>query len=1385
MCNPLLKRKSTRFRISKLYAYVIVLCVFVSSNSWASSLRFKNLNVNDGLPFNSVRAIAEDKDGNIWLGTEIGLARYDGHAIKTYFPNDKNPNSIAGTYILDLEIDKHGALWVTSGEKGLSRYNRDTDDFTLFVHDPEDNSSLISNEITALKSVDTNFMWVGTSQGLSLLDITNNSSTHFKSNPDVLNSLPDNNIRALLESSNGDLYAGTGKGLALYNPVEKDFRLIQFGKSKHPVIRSIVQTSNGLIWVGTRGDGLFTLNPKTLVSKKFNFEANVNSVLSLYVDFDDNVWAGTSQHGLLMIDTEYNVLNMKPDKSDAHSLSDKTILSLHLDRSNQMWVGTYNSGVDSFSPEHLVWGSGNNTKNSYHCIPSENIRSALAISNTTILLGTLAGLTELNLADGSCKNYSNEKSNNSSISDEEVYEIFKDSSGSFWIGTNNGLDEFDRKRGEFVRFGKQIKNSTVYKIIEHQGYLFLATSGGLYKFSLMEKKALLIKNKQNELSELYVSRLNIDANGTIWVASEQGVFVLEKKLSYLKRAQIDNKPLTMGVVYSYLVDSKGIHWFSIRNGSIKKYDPILRKLTSASKQLEISNNVGISGIYETSDRFIWFATLTHGLFKYNSESKELTNFRLSDGLHSETFNYDTFTQFPDGRLFFGGKTGFNIFHPDKIKLNTSPPFVSITQLKLFGKKITPHQNYGGFTINKHISDLNELELSHREIVFGFDFVANHHLAPKKIKYYYQLEGFDKDWIETSAQNRGVTYNNISPGDYTFRLKAKTHNDVWSENDVALKIIILPAPWLTWWAFTLYGIFVIASIFLFIRYRTRALQLRAEQLKESVELKTKELVEEKDKVEQLLSRKNEEFANVSHEFRTPLTLVLGPLAQVIKKIKTEKELDRLNIVQRNGYRLLRMVDQLLNLETFRVKSITQKSPQAIGKNTKLITDAFSDLADEKNISISLRKELDINFQFTPDAYEKILLNLLSNAIKYSKSGDSITIEITRTNDNQFELVVRDTGIGIPNNKLVSIFERYNRVLDENSEQVTGAGIGLALVKELVEAHDGHINLRSELEKGTSITISLPIIGEVDTVQVNSHTNDEIVAMELMSLSSQTINQPKNQQQSININTDKPSVLIIEDNADMREYIQNSISDIYQVLTANDGKQGVELAIKEVPDLIISDIMMPKMDGYQTTNALRNNEVTNHIPIILLTARGDRESRLKGWYEKADEYLTKPFDVEELRIRLKNLLSIRDILKKRFSESIFINKKTIPLPDNKSSAAEKQDTQLLIEEQQQEFVIKLNGILENIYQDSELTIPQISKAIAMSDRQFFRKLKNVFDIAPIEYLRRFRLEKAKLLLDEGKSVNYAAIEVGFTSQSYFGRCFKAQFGVSPRDYKNASG
>ena len=1382
-CVP--STRSTLFNFEKFKLVVLFLTYFVSSVH-ADSVSFDSLDVKDGLPDNAVRAIAQENSGIVWFGTELGLASWDGLQIRRYLADDTDENSIAGSYVRAIELDSSNTLWVSGSDNGLSRYNRDTDDFENFQHTPGNLNSISSNTVTKIRKGAGDILWIATDKAIDKL---NTNSQSVKSYPLFYNSQNDewlssseSDIRALYVAKNKTVWAGGKNGILFYNSSKDQFELLPLRSGKQPTILSIAERNDDNLWIGTR-EGLFIYSRATQKVTKFSFPKNVERVHSLLFD-SEYLWVGSSKFGIFRIDDKNNIVNIRPDKTFKNSLGDSVIFDLHLDHSGMIWIATYNAGVFLLNPNSLAFGSYNESLNSLECLVSADVRRALAIDDKNLLLGTPYGLILVDLLTKNCRTFQHRPDDISSLSHNGIYALSKISENEFLVGTTNGLNKFNFIKGTFTRINHQEVTEGrlgVYSLMQDKEKIFLATNKGVYLFFPKTSKFQEVKTNEGLPINSHIFDIIKDTSSNIWFTSTKGLFKLNPNSTYAIPQDPIYEQLTGSEIWGIVEKTKNIIWLAIEEKGLFEFNTELKTITSINDLLGIDIKNGFAGLYSTENS-IWISTYNRGLIRVNKSTTQASFFDSSDGLHSDLFNAKSHAKFPDGRLLFGGKTGFNIFNPKSIKENKNAPIISLTQLRRFGKPVIPHKDYDGLKIDKHISEVNSLSLTHRDTIFGFDFIATDYLQPEKITYSYLLEGFDQNWTETSSQNRGVTYNNVDPGDYTFRVKAKNSRGIWSKENVALEISIAPAPWFTWWAYTIYALISIFLIWFTFNKRTQWLKERAIDLESTVELRTKELATEKEKVEQLLSRKNEEFANVSHEFRTPLTLILGPINQLVTKSKDKTLVSKLNIVQRNALRLLRMVDQLLNLETFRVKAITQKSPQAIGKITQLVAEAFADLAEEKQITFNIETIEPVCFDFTPDAFEKIILNLLSNAIKYTKPGGTITVSTTRIEQALYQIQVSDTGIGIAKDKLENVFERFNRVMDENSEQVTGSGIGLALVKSLVESHEGSVELESELGQGTTITVKLPIINEVDESQINVHQNDEIIAMELMNVSSSGLHEGSIAQSAETIqSTGKPTVLVIEDNDDMRQYIVESIGQQFNTLMAADGQAGLELAIREVPDLIISDIMMPKLDGYQTTKALREAQITNHIPVVLLTARGDRDSRLKGWEEKADEYITKPFDVEELVIRISNLIEIRNILKRRFSETVFEKtKETLESPEEDSGdlSIVEINTQRL----QQEFIEQLNQHIESVYMEAELAVVDIAKAINMSERQFYRKLRSVIDMTPSEYLRRFRLEKSKEILRSGKTANFTAFEVGFSSQAYFSKCFKAQYNLTPRQFVN---
>jgi signal transduction histidine kinase/DNA-binding response OmpR family regulator len=687
-------------------------------------------------------------------------------------------------------------------------------------------------------------------------------------------------------------------------------------------------------------------------------------------------------------------------------------------------------------------------------------------------------------------------------------------------------------------------------------------------------------------------------------------------------------------------------------------------------------------------------------------------------------------------------------------------------------------------LDNTIEFTDHITLSHRDYVFSFHFTATEYLRPDKVQFAYRMEGLDNKWFYTDASNRTASYTTLSAGEYQFMVKASSPTGVWSEEYATVNVTINPPWWFSWQAFFVYFVVTAYSIYLFINIRTIKLVKQAKQLEERVSERTQQLQHSRDElavqsqtVSDLLSQKQQLFASVSHEFRTPLTLILSPVDQMLSRYSDKPLRNDLNLIKRSGKRLLRMVDQLLEFAKLEQDVDHTYEQVSLAQTIDLIVASFEPLLKSNNLDLHISPYEDIIVQVLPDSLNKILLNLLSNAIKYTPEKGQICVTVTQVTSKEGEQVnieIADNGIGIPEQDQQTVFERFKRATHNHHESVFGAGIGLALVKELIEANQGKISLASQINQGTTFVVTLPVANDqfIPPTDEQHHSQDpqEHLSLEVDSVGSAAFT-VEAIPQSVADNQMK-TILIIDDNADMRALLCNQLTEHYHCKTAANGQIGISLAKEHLPDLVISDVMMPVMDGYEVAQSLKSDPLTNHIPIILLTAKGSVESRIKGLQLLVDDYLAKPFNLKELLLRINNILTIRDILRKRFAQLI-------------NNEPQRQLTQMGLNELDQVFLDKVNDKLSEHYQNSDFNIKTLSEQLLLSERQFQRKLKAVFDLNFPELVRNYRLNKSLEQLKAGYRASNIYDAVGFASHSYFSQCFKAKYGQSPSAYQQSLG
>jgi signal transduction histidine kinase/DNA-binding response OmpR family regulator len=954
--------------------------------------------------------------------------------------------------------------------------------------------------------------------------------------------------------------------------------------------------------------------------------------------------------------------------------------------------------------------------------------------------------------------------------------IFKDSKGDIWVSTFDGLNLY-------------VKPDKIHPF------------GSFRHFTKNDKSKTAIANDQ-------VWHTMEDNKGRLWISTSDGLSCMNasrtKTTNYYHNPQSRLSLASSNVKFT-MQDSKGRIWIATEGGGLIRFIENENRFVDYNKSTGFPSD-NIFAIFEDKAGNLWMSS-TDGIIRFTFQTNQTYTFTGEDGLQSKQFVAGAFFQnLATGKIYFGGDNGISHFYPDSIKLSTYVPNIVFTSLKIFNDEIGVNKKYlDQIVLTRSISNTDKIILNYKENVFSVEFAALDFSAAKNIRYSYMLEGANESWTETDAENRMLNFTNLAPDEYKLHVKSTNADGVWCNNTKTLIILVRPPWWNSWWFRSLILILFAAAIIVFIRLRVRFLKNKNIELENKVILRTSELedantrlkeksdkiidqnekikahqreiIDQAEHLHQVDQQKLQFLTNISHEFRTPLTLILGPAEKLIEQetdLPSSAKVQLYKLIQRSSLRLLRLVNQVMDISKVEAGEMkVQITKGDIIKHIEPICDSFMFVAVRKSITFNFRKNADSIFAyFDADKVEKIIFNLLSNAFKFTNKGGKVNVSIEARFVNEFseeakEIVIRieDTGVGIPEEQSRHIFDRFYQI---TNNVVKGTGIGLALTRDLVLLLNGSIEVKSVVDKGTCFTIILPVSKEnfktQELVSDEQNTGVDMLNMALIQNIDQNIELPDNSVALVDKKSKLPIVLIVEDNFDMRNFLVNELSQEYQVLDAYDGSKGVELAMEKIPDLIISDIMMPSISGLSLADTLKKDKHTSHIPIILLTAKVTEESRVEGYETGADSYISKPFQMPVLKARIKNLLQLRKTLRQRFSSEIEIEPKDIVF-----NAA---DVNLLN---------KAIEIIEQNSKDENFNVEKLAHDLGIHRVQLSRKFLALTNENISDFIRITRLKKAaKLLLSREYTISEVCYHVGFKDPAHFTRIFSKQFNITPSKY-----
>ncbi len=1419
---------------------ILFVVFFLRAAAQDTQFRIEQFTGQDGLSMNGLMSLSQDEKGFIWFRTDEGIVKYDGYTFKSYTQNPNDPHALFQK-VNDIYDDKRGNIWIDYNGLGLSYLNKSLDRFENFKPGSDDTLYIGNHDIQIFYSNHEDHLWIGTDFGLYTFDYIDKSFRYYDfPNAISVSSLFCDNVGNLWIGTNSLIGDDDGIGLYLFERSTAQLHQIK-GKSTQ-VINDMFQDSKGRIWIASNlGVGkVVNYSPGVTAFTETYFEMytyhtgstqdrNRNEITSIMESTGGTIWFGTNMGIARMVEGD-NMFSLKyylddenqvsrlgrnsietvleaeetiwilsraghqglckyDEKKDAFEtnlitksnfrFSKYQLINMYVDRNCVVWIGTVREGLLKVDLKQKKFSTFRHDDFDPRSLPSNKVYEITEHSNGDIWVGTSGGVGRYNPDERNFKCYNTK---NTDINDDMVFSTLIDSKDNLWLGHwPTQVSKINLNTWKNTPFKYIIGNDTTGFFVwtssaieeDADGDIWFGSHGaGLWKSIGGERvfKNYLFESNDFE-NELAIDVLFFDASEKLWIGTSFGLYTFNKNREQLEfvMAYEGDRLFQEGI---YCITEFGSKlWIGTYAGGLVKLDKTNLTIERFVKEDGLSGNT-VRGILSENDRHLWISTTT-GLSQFNIETKQFKNYTKEDGIQGNEFNVNSYFKSSDNTFYFGGTEGLTMFRPEEIKDNPYPALPRIINLHLFNEQVTVGDTINGqIVLPTIIDEVDQLVLNHKNKILSIEFASMHMTSPTKNQYKYMLEGLEEDWNIVNADRRLATYTSLPAGDYIFRLRATNNDGIWSDNEATLNIEVLP-PWWNSLPFRVFFLMVLLSLALLLfRIRIMSIRLRNKKLQAMVEEKTvslkaqnKEIQLMSDKLQEAAQSKIGFFMNVSHEFRTPLALILGPASNLSKSSRlSQVDKENIHLIERNGHRLLRLTNQLLDSADLERGSLKLKVAQGDVVDYVLqIVHAFDFRAETISANYQFStNEAKFDCWFDGDKLEKILYNLISNAFKFTEYPAAISIDL-KVNASALIIVVSDNGIGLTKEEVSKIFDRFYQV-DNKNRRKTGTGIGLNLAKLLAQKHKGDLTVESTQGEGSCFILKIPVnendFSEEERIQSQPDLNERIEQIHKLT---QKIadNDPyqKSGQEEL------PILLHVEDSLDMRSYMKANLQAHYKVFQAKDGVEGFKKAEELVPDLIISDLMMPLMDGIEFCNKIKENDYLSHIPIILLTAKTGGESQIEGYGVGADEYLTKPIDLTLLKARIDNLLASRKKLRNSFSSDIELIPK-----------------ELLQDRSDEVFLEKAVKIVQQNLSDPELSYHAFLKIMGVGKTQLYNRINKISGQSINIFIRTIRLKIAAKLI-HAKSMTFSEIsyEVGFSDPNYFSKCFKKQYGMSPKAFQ----